>query len=1260
MKIHAALTIVLVTVAWDAISHAQSCTMSITGWKANYVLGTSATSACTGPFDTSGTCTYNQSTAANPNLSGGGCSWKSLTDSVSSLSFDDSGTWPCPSPPGGTLTESYDGTSGKSSSFLTIDASNGTYTFNPEPVANVTETISGCTSGSGPGTPAAYPASNWPQTFNLPEFVQPLTQTNFSFQALDAMFGDNPDVPWTFTFTLTPKYHCKPCEQNGGPGTPLNSTLGSENQSLGEDVPIVGTGFNLHYESERAVGANGDSFASADAAMIGGWTLSIHHAYDPDSNTLFLGDGGQRNGYQLGTPLLFDENLLLTSEDGSEVYVFSLTTGQHLQTLGPLTGALVYQFGYDSAGELVTVTDATGNVTTIERNASEQPTAIVSPYGQTTNLSVDSNGYLSQVTDPLGNSSSFQNSSTGLLQSRTDANGNVFNYTYDANGGLTKDADPLGGYVSTSRSDANSGFGWTVAETTSMGVTSSYQTALTLPWFLSSTSSVTEQHTNIWPEGLQATSSTALQSGQLSNNVVLPDGTTDSQTLGPDPVWGIQVPVNASESFVQGNLTMTVSGSRATTLGTAGNPFTVASETDTQSVNGRTYTSAFTGSNLTFVNSSPAGRTVTIGLDTLERLASAQVGGLTATDFSYDSHGRLESEVQGSRKASYSYSGNGFLASVTDPLKLKTSYTYDADGQLQTTMLPDSQTIEYTYDANGNLTSVTPPGKSAHGFSYNAVDEVESYTPPTVAGTGATTYAYNLDRNLTMVTRPDGETIDYAYDTAGRVISVTIPGGSVNYAYDATTGNVTSEERSGEKIKYSYNGPLVSTSSWSGTVAGRVSRNYDDNFWASSQSVAGGSKIAFGYDNDGLVTKAGSLEIKRSSKNGLITGTTLGVATDSRTYNSFGELIGYTASISGTAIYSVQYTRDADGRVTAKTETINGTTNTYSYTYDQAGRLTSATTNSVTDTYTYDTNSNRLSGTTSSGTSNGTYDAQDRLLTYGNASYTYTANGELASQKVGTQKTTYKYDVLGNLTAVTLANGTKLSYIIDAENERAGKEANGVLESGFLYDEDNRVVAQLNGSNQVMSQFVYGTGASTPDYMVNGGVTYRLFGDELGSPLLVVNSATGAIAELITYDEFGNVLSDSNPGFQPFGFAGGLYDQDTKLIRFGARDYNPAVGRWTAKDPLLFDGGDTNLYGYALNDPINRTDPSGLTIFRVDAVQFVTDARRHPCKGKKFKNPKPPKPEKPKPAPQPDNWRKEILPPPLPYPLNMLGWFRGL
>ena len=92
------------------------------------------------------------------------------------------------------------------------------------------------------------------------------------------------------------------------------------------------------------------------------------------------------------------------------------------------------------------------------------------------------------------------------------------------------------------------------------------------------------------------------------------------------------------------------------------------------------------------------------------------------------------------------------------------------------------------------------------------------------------------------------------------------------------------------------------------------------------------------------------------------------------------------------------------------------------------------------------------------------------------------------------------------------------------------------------------------------------------------GLTYRILSDHLGSPRLVVNASTGEIVQRVDYDEFGNIILDTNPGFQPFGFAGGLYDHDTGLVRFGARDYDPETGRWTAKDPIGFSGGDTNRY----------------------------------------------------------------------------------
>ena len=109
----------------------------------------------------------------------------------------------------------------------------------------------------------------------------------------------------------------------------------------------------------------------------------------------------------------------------------------------------------------------------------------------------------------------------------------------------------------------------------------------------------------------------------------------------------------------------------------------------------------------------------------------------------------------------------------------------------------------------------------------------------------------------------------------------------------------------------------------------------------------------------------------------------------------------------------------------------------------------------------------------------------------------------------------------------------------------------------------------------------------------NRYATYRFIRDVQGSVRLVVDAATGAIAQRLDYDTFGNVLLDTNPGFQPFGFQSGLYDSDTALVQFGARWYDAASGRWLSKDPILLEGG-LNLYVFCGNDPVNFADPWGM------------------------------------------------------------------
>ena len=96
------------------------------------------------------------------------------------------------------------------------------------------------------------------------------------------------------------------------------------------------------------------------------------------------------------------------------------------------------------------------------------------------------------------------------------------------------------------------------------------------------------------------------------------------------------------------------------------------------------------------------------------------------------------------------------------------------------------------------------------------------------------------------------------------------------------------------------------------------------------------------------------------------------MATDTVAYNAFAETSSYTAKFGATVLYKAAYTRDNIGRITSRNETIGGATTSYTYTFDQAGRLTDVTKGSSSvASYTYDSNSNRLTATTPSGTVNG-------------------------------------------------------------------------------------------------------------------------------------------------------------------------------------------------------------------------------------------------------------------------------------------------
>jgi len=354
--------------------------------------------------------------------------------------------------------------------------------------------------------------------------------------------------------------------------------------------------------------------------------------------------------------------------------------------------------------------------------------------------------------------------------------GHEYNFTWDALGRLFQNFDPAGGYKQLTRAED---FGqYAVSLRTAMGRTAPYEVV--------SASNGDDERQRTHPDG---TESTLVRHADASRTSMAADGTVRLTTGVPDPRFGMRSPVE-SVTTAMGSLLSEMTSTRTTSLATPGNPFSIDTQTEVVSVNGREYSTVYDGSTRTLTQTTPEGRETVTTLDEEGRVVSLSPPGRAATEFTYDTQGRLHVITQApgdpdARTWTLAYDSDGNLASVEDPLSQVTSFEYDPAARVTKQVLPDLREILFGYDASGNTTSITPPGRPAHGFTYTGVDLEQVYLPPELdpnPSSPNTFYLYNPDRQLTLVTRPDDEPT-----TEENVV----------YEYDATGGKLTTETLSG-------------------------------------------------------------------------------------------------------------------------------------------------------------------------------------------------------------------------------------------------------------------------------------------------------------------------------------------------------------------------------------------------------------------------------------------------------------------------------
>lgn len=938
-------------------------------------------------------------------------------------------------------------------------------------------------------------------------------------------------------------------------------------------------------------------------AVLAQLQMPVGIGVGPDGSVFIsdaISDEIRRIGLQL--PGYTANEIIVPSKDSTQIFVFDIQ-GRHLRTLSAFSGAVLFEFRYDGHGLLSEVEDGDGNITVIERETSGAPTAIVSPWSQRTSLKVNSEGFLQEISNPGYEAYEFRYTVDGLLTEVRDPLRNTSRYEYDDLGRLNSTRDALGIKQTYAREELTDGH--RVTQTTGEGRQFTYRVRR-LP-------NGEIELINALPDG---TSSVVHYDREGAQSVNLPRGVTIRREIGPDPRFGMQAPVQLRSTFnTPGGISLERLATREVLPSNPDDPLNIDQLTETLTINGAEYQRVYDRESATVVVTSPGGRPVAATEDPQGRIVSLTMDGIDRVSFNYDGMGLLTAILQGTgaalRETSFTYhSGGPNLATMTDPEQRVLRYSdFDGAGRARTITLPDGEVIELTYDELGRITTLRPPGRSNHEFSYMPFGAMSRYEPPGLPDASSPLLlSYDRDRYLTRATYPDGSTIDAEYAPAeGLMTAVLAPDADLLLTWYSeqhpSYGALKAIDYANEtQITFSYDGSFLRSTVWSGVVDGSHEQVLDDNLRVRQDTVNAVHPIAYLYDLDGLRIQAGALELQRdelpgASKNGKLTGSVLEFVKTHRTYNSFGELETFSArfddGIVVEPLYSFSLERDKSGRITRLIEVLPSGETVYRYEYDLAGQLTQVFVDDVLRrSYQYDANGNRVT-LSSEQEIEAEYDAQDRLLRSGDRYYQYDPNGTLVTADEGAETTSLTHDLHGNLTAARLPDGRMIYYAIDGLNRRVGKAMDGAEARQWLYRDDVRLAAELDASGQVSKRFIYATQPNVPDYLEYDGQNYRILTDHLGSPRLVVNATTGEIVQQMAFDEFGRVLQDTNPGFQPFGFAGGHYDPDTGLVRFGTREYDPVVGRFIAKDRALFFGGSTNLYAYANNDPVNFVDISG-------------------------------------------------------------------
>jgi len=625
--------------------------------------------------------------------------------------------------------------------------------------------------------------------------------------------------------------------------------------------------------------------------------------------------------------------------------------------------------------------------------------------------------------------------------------------------------------------------------------------------------------------------------------------------------------------------------------------------------------------------------------DAQGRLSSTYRDGNAETvTFAYDTTGKVTATDALGGASKFYFEHRGLLAKTEDALGNAVRLAFDDDYNLVKLTDPAGRSYAYAYDDNGNLTKSTDPLGHASRFTYHS--SLNRLASVTDANTNLTRYAYTDSANLQSITYADGSREGWAYDALGNANTWTNRRGHpINYTHD-TNGQLTSKLfADGSRAQYLYDprGNLTNATTLDPGLAtlNSAALSYDSNDRLMNIFYDGGRFLAFTYDAAGrrvssldqlgheltyfydpagrlqsmtnelgqLVVRyeydpAGRLAVKALG-NGMVT--TYG-------YNAARQLLTLTNRLAdGTAISWFNYAYDTRGRRT----TMVAHYGAWAYDYDDLGQLTRAVLVSTHTnipnrdlTYVYDPLGNRLRTITNGVTVQYTVNKLNQYPHVGDMTYEFDADGNLVRGVSPRGTSIYTYGPENRLVAVSTPEGT-WQYEYDALGNRVATMENGVTKR-FVVDPVGlgNVVGEYDASGNLLAQYQHGLGLAARRDAAGNPVFYTF--DALGSTHELTDES-GVALNRYAYEPFGGLADASESLANPFQFVGrrGVIKDGNGLHFMRARSYSPCDGRFAAEDPIGLAGLDMNLYRYAANEPVRKTDPLGYS-FIEGLVKVVT------------------------------------------------------